>query len=341
MGTYTCNVGDTVEFFLGNYPLGRADATDGILDVETDLPNGVVVMRLLEGIDSAEDGFITIPDGFNALDNVTAAPGDTDFEKEVNAAGITLEDETVVAENHAEGLLEVYLAGKTFHIEEETFGTTISFNTNLTEINVGAVAVPIGTYTAPISSGIVELHSGGLQVPDLGFITLTEKTEHYLLFTYNTDQTVKFYFDEPIAILVSKGYTPLTEEILSGEILYHVEAEYDNGDSSPKTGDLYSSMTLANGTLTRKEVWVNAANPEDTASDSFTVSYEIIDGEIRIDVPAMDGDPAMYIWWTLTSESVDSWTINDLEDLGKDGEIDDGNQDTYYLTKPDGFPASL
>ncbi len=348
MGTYTCNEGDTVEFFLGKFSIGSADAAEGILDTDllsADDTADTDLLQLLQGIDDESDGVITIPEDFTALDilvDLNVSLGDSDFETIIASdTNITLEDEKTAVDNHAENLLQAYLGGKTLYIaEDSTTFESASFDTNLTEMNLTNLI----TDTSEMIT--LTLQNGGLQVTGLGFLTLTEETEDYLLFTYNTDQTVKFYFDEAVANAVYQGIIPMTEAMLSGKTFYFTEAEYDNGDTNPKTGDLYTKLTFANGTVTVKDIWESATSAE-TGEMTNTAPYQLVEGKLKVDLSGMvypDEAPEGYLWLELVDVTGEYWYLLGQDDANKDGVIDNPSLfdgETWYLTKPAGFPTAL
>jgi len=131
----------------------------------------------------------------------------------------------------------------------------------------------------------------------------------------------------------------ITEAMLNGKTFYHYEEDTNYDNVVLET--IHATMTLSANTLARTEFIevYEGGVVVDSFTDSFTVPYEIIDGKIRIDVPAMDGDPAAYIWWTLTSEDTDSWTLIDQEDENKDGSIEYTDNVTLYLSEPTWWPA--
>jgi hypothetical protein len=93
-GQFTCNEGDTVTFMIGKYVLGTTNAVEGVITPVTLYPDDAVaatdVMQLLQSIDNPDDGTITIPSDFDALDDVEVKPGDQGFDDEVEKTGIEL-----------------------------------------------------------------------------------------------------------------------------------------------------------------------------------------------------------------------------------------------------------
>ncbi|EIF50040.1 hypothetical protein [Sulfurovum sp. AR] len=338
-GTFTCQATDNnVTFSIGAYVIGSSTSTSGIVtpyNITADDTAAVDVAQLLQTLDDDGDGVITIPDGYTALDDVNATPGEIDFESEVEAAltveagaTVILVDGNTAQDSMDENRILALLGGKTVYLaEENNYVDKWVFDANLTEVTMTytAGAAADGTsYTTALT-----LENGWLSLSNSGHIELVEETADYLLFnhTANTVTTpMKFYFDEVTAKAVFGGYIVITEEKLSGKTFYSYEfdAQYNE--------EIYAKMTFSNGTVTRTEV-INGGAPE-----TITVSYEIIDGKIRADVPAMDGDPSEYAWVTLLSETADSWIILDEGDNYQDGTIDWSSETTLYLTKPDTYP---
>ncbi len=114
----------------------------------------------------------------------------------------------------------------------------------------------------------------------------------------------------------------ITQSMLDGQTFYTYEYNPTYQE------EIYAKFTFSAGTLTRTEI-ING-----TLAGTMTPSYEIIEGKIRVDVPAMDADPAMYMVINLVSEGTDSWTVYDGEDQDRDGTVDIGQQDTWYLSQP-------
>lgn len=99
--------------------------------------------------------------------------------------------------------------------------------------------------------------------------------------------------------------------------------------------EIYSKIILSAGVAIITDV-INYSAPV-----TYTLVYVIIDGKIRIDVPAIETDPSEYTWVTLLSETANSWTVFSQDDWYKDGSIDSEGTDTLYFSKPAYFPASL
>jgi len=136
-GEYTCNVGDTVEFSLGGYVLGSVTATSGIVTPMSLYPNDLEaatdVLQLLQTLDSGEDGTITIPDNFSALDDVETQPGNADFDSDME---YELGEALVSEDDAQEHMLKTLLAGKTLYTTIwDDMGTmeSWSFNSDMTQ----------------------------------------------------------------------------------------------------------------------------------------------------------------------------------------------------------------
>jgi len=86
-GEFTCNDGDFVAFFVGEYELGNYQVSEQRGPSRIVSPYNIQggdasidVAQLLQTLDDPSDGVIKIPTNFTALDNVTVKPGDTDFD---------------------------------------------------------------------------------------------------------------------------------------------------------------------------------------------------------------------------------------------------------------------
>jgi len=143
-GEYTCKEGDTVSFFAGKYKIGSTTASTGITTPYSlypeDVQSAVNVAQLLQTLDSDGDGVITIPAGYNALDNVVSAPTADDFENVVESTmGQTLVSEEVASTNMNDNIaqqaptinLKSLLGGKTFYIDDDD---KIVFNAEVTSL---------------------------------------------------------------------------------------------------------------------------------------------------------------------------------------------------------------
>ena len=340
MGEYTCLEGDTVEFSLGGYILGSATASSGIVtpeDIQPDNADAALnVAQLLQSLDSdPTDDIISIDANFTALDDVNITLDDENFDTlivdVIDVPLVTEED----AQNHLdEAVLTVLLAGNTFYVADDVDIERIVINADVTSATFEIIA---GENTGYTSTDTLLIEGEKLIINGVDYIVLAEETNDYLLFNHFSDGTpdgqVKLYSDQAAAQAYYDSLQPepttITQSMLDGKTFYHYENEVQYSE------EIYAKMTLSGGVLTRTEV-INGAAP-----DTFTVPYTIIEGKVRIDVPAMEGDPAEYIWWTLLSETADSWTLKDEDDQNQDGSIEFTNTLTLYLSKPADYPASL
>jgi hypothetical protein len=366
LGEYTCNVGDTVTFSVGAYVIGSTTASEGIVTPETLYPEDEVaalnVAQLLQTLDDgSSEGIIVIPDGFNALDDLNTTPDDDiNFEDDVELAlEDTLVDEDTAAAHLQETELMLLLSGKTFYIVGSDYVDDLVINTDVTSATWTTIIGEIGdtgTDTLEImtteGSLITKLKViPGEQGEDPFHLVLNEElsTDDYLLFDMDeSEEQIRFYFEQADAEAYFEGYILVTEEMLSGKTFYDVEEEYDDWQNPETvTGYLYASMTFSNGTFTRAELWVNATDPLDTESWNFDLPYELIGGKIRIDASTVpDPDPEAqegYIWLTLISESSDEWNLLKEDDADKDGtiDVDSSGTATWLLSEPVDFPDSL
>ncbi len=129
LGKFTCNSGDTVNFYLGKYEIGSSTVTSTVTPYSL-YPNNVDaainVAQLLQTIDDASDGSIVIPNGYSDLDNVTTNPTDSSFDSDISSAiGLPLVNEEAAAQHLnltlglptvEEGFTDEWLNGKTLYL---------------------------------------------------------------------------------------------------------------------------------------------------------------------------------------------------------------------------------
>jgi hypothetical protein len=137
-GEFICNVGDSVEFLLGDYVLGNTTASVGMVTVMILYPDNITalinVLQLLQTLDDWTDGTITIPDDFSDLDDVNVSPTDSSFDSIIEEElGQPLVPEEVAQEH----MLNTLLAGKTLYTTiYDQMGTleSWSFNSDMAEV---------------------------------------------------------------------------------------------------------------------------------------------------------------------------------------------------------------
>ena len=236
-GEYTCNVGDTVEFSLGGYVLGSVTATSGIVTPMSLYPNDLAaatdVLQLLQTLDSGEDGTITIPDNFSALDGIETRPGGADFDDVMEAE---LDKPFVSEEDAQEHMLKTLLAGKVLYTTIwDDMGTmeSWSFNDDMTVASwtemVGGDAY--GTMSIDDITGLtmtVSCTSDSDQPceQESTIIEVKETFPDYLIVEVrggelgNEIETLRLYFDEAKARAYLLEITPDLVTLLAGKTLY-------------------------------------------------------------------------------------------------------------------------
>jgi len=243
-GEYTCNVGDTVEFSLGGYVLGSVNATSGVVTPMALYPDNLEaatnVLQLLQTLDSGEDGTITIPDNFSALDDVTTPPSDPTFddvmEEELGEALV----EEGAAQTH---MLKTLLAGKTLYTTIwDDIGTleSWSFNEDLTSSTwtelVGGSATGTGTLSADGMILTFTCTSDSEQVCETEPTTIEVKEilADYLVLEVRGGELgteieiLRLYFDEAKAraYLLAGPATVDLAALLGGKTFYNVGDDY-------------------------------------------------------------------------------------------------------------------
>jgi hypothetical protein len=157
-------------------------------------------------LDSDGDGVITIPAGYNALDNVVSAPTADDFENVVESTmGQTLVSEEVASANMNENIaqkaptidLKSLLGGKTFYNDGDN---KIVFNAEVTSL----------TYTDDEGSGAKTVSIDGNKLifadntngdEDGGYALFVGQTSDYLIFAAykpdgSYDREKRIFYDE-------------------------------------------------------------------------------------------------------------------------------------------------
>ncbi|EIF50042.1 hypothetical protein [Sulfurovum sp. AR] len=148
-------------------------------------------------------------------------------------------------------------------------------------------------------------------------------------------QTVDVTFTEDTSVPTPVPTLEITEALLSGKTFY--EQDYETDQNNVKIADIYGEMTLANGVLTRTEVYVDVNTGAETV-DKFTLNYIIVGGKIKVDLTVFNEG---YGQFTLNAESTDAWDLTMEDDRNpQDGVIDAGSArpTTWYLSKPVNYP---
>jgi len=205
-GEYTCNEGDTVEFSLGEYILGSATASSGIVTPVTLYPEdadaALNVAQLLQTLDSdSDDGIITIPEDFSDLDDVAVTPEDDAFdetmEEELDEPLVSEEDAQEHMDEALSSNLTALLSGKTLYttiynqmgtLESWTFNESIT--TSVWKELVGGTET--GTGSVMINSMTITFTAE----EESATVVVTEILEDYMLVIINGGEAQRLYFDE-------------------------------------------------------------------------------------------------------------------------------------------------
>ena len=148
-GEFTCNEGNLVEFSIGSYVIGSDHAYNDPIKTPYDMGLGsteaaINLAQLLQTIDSPEDGLITIPENFTALNGVSIKLDDPDFDALMaDALNVGSLVDEAVAEAHLDetvgnsttpvdtAALESFVSGKLISVEgelEATFDSNGSYS---------------------------------------------------------------------------------------------------------------------------------------------------------------------------------------------------------------------
>ena len=226
-GEYTCNEGDTVEFSLGEYVLGSATASSGIVTPVTLYPEdadaALNVAQLLQTLDSdSDDGIISIPEDFSDLDEVEVTPEDDAFdetmEEELDEPLVSEEDAQEHMDEALSSNLTALLSGKTlYHVEKG------DFYLDRLVINEGATSIrwtilissdddPVGT----TGTASITIEGDKITFPDEEgeYLQFVEATEDYILWrgegdageerSYFSEEKARAYLDAFSSVIPTK-----------------------------------------------------------------------------------------------------------------------------------------
>jgi hypothetical protein len=122
-GSFTCNTGDEVEFFVGEYSLGKVAMKAGVTTpyslYPADVTAAVNVARILQTIDATTGGTIVIPNAFTGLNAVT---GTTPDAGNFNAIVVPELPDFVTAAVATEHMVNSLLGGSQWHVVETISG---------------------------------------------------------------------------------------------------------------------------------------------------------------------------------------------------------------------------
>ncbi len=318
-GAFTFDVGSGCEFYLGNMKLKTVDKSklkDGIKIQETDINKIRVLLSLDSDGDPSNGISIDMDLVKKALSdkNFTSFPvGNTMYEELLNAlsnAGAT----DVSASNATKHLFGSLLAGKTFYTKEIgsiTSVATYSFDKNLT------------TLTVKDSKGERNLH---IDINDKGELTIpiySENNHASLVISDISDEYIELknvYNDGKFKLFTDKSKADkeyvktaltLTPDMLNGKTVYYSYTE--------KGAKFYGKATFTTDSISGVEI-----KKSDGSKENFSGSYRI-----ENNILYFEGDDSGVI---LINKNPNSWTIM------WNG---DGTQETWYFSKPAGFPADL
>lgn len=359
-GSFTFEYGSGCTFYLGDMELRGVDSNllfDGnnvyetdvniarilqSLDSDGDASNGITIdAEIIEAI--AEAGITTLPDTVEEL----AA-----LEEVLIANELTLVSIDDAQDHLDETVIQLLLAGNTFYavgqdVNDATdiWGGAATFNADLTEITF------IETYGGNGETEIMSISLDGDRLifgddSDGSYTTIGENKGDYIEVTDHysdgtIERNIRFYFDQAKAeaylesittsVILPSDSIAITEAMLSGKTFYDTFTEdFSNGAST-----CYASMTISASLGTRHEICYDSEGLQ-TFDDSFTFPFVLIDGKLRAE------DTNSYNWYTLIAEDGTAWYMINDDDDGKDGTLDSlGEQNTWYLSKPEGFPESL
>lgn len=230
-GEFTCNIGDSVEFFIGKYSLGTlSEVTATTLPVSPytlypdNLEAAIDVAQLLQTIDDPnDDGVITITTNYSALDNVTVKPGDNGFDTDVdltNALGSALEDPEVAQANIYSDATAELLAGKTVYTtlpdDDMIFGVKFTFSDDLTKVTWrNLMSGETGTESITVNDGTITINIPNEPDKIISNVTLDANAATYYLATID-GTTCKLYFNETT-------FTQNTVTTMDVDVVYYAQ----------------------------------------------------------------------------------------------------------------------
>jgi len=351
-GEFTFEVGVSCTFYLGDIEL-RSVGTELLADGGEVQETDIEIARILQSLDSdgnPDNGITINAEIVAAIEaaGITKLP-DTVAEMDEMLAIVETAGGTIVSEEDAAGhMLTTLLAGQTFYVVDEAEDgskqvTKLTFNEDLTSIE--AISPEMTENWAITIEGSRLTFNGDT---DGSYTIITaDSANDYIMFTdYNSDGSLdgmghRLYSDKAdaeayFATLGGGSSAPspaiaMTEAMLSGKTFYDTFTE-DGQDGST----CYANMNFSATSGTRHEICYAPDGTTVRTDETFTFPIALIDGKMRVD----GGNE--WKWFTLTSEDATAWYMINDDDIGKDGTIDQaGEHNTWFLSKPSGFPASL
>lgn len=249
-GEFTCNIGDSVEFFIGKYSLGTlSEVTATALPVSPytiypdDVEAAIDVAQLLQTIDDPnDDGVITITENYSALDNVTVKPGDNGFDTDVdltNALGSALEDPEVAQANIYSDATAELLAGKTVYTtlpdDDMIFGVKLTFNDDLTKVTwKNLMSGKSGTETITVNDGTITINIPNDPNKIISNVTLDANAATYYLATID-GTPCKLYFNETT-------FTQNTVTMMDVDVVYYAQLANTGNYGYKVTGNISGAL---------------------------------------------------------------------------------------------------
>jgi hypothetical protein len=360
-GEFTCNEGERVSFYLGKYALGSASVSEGSVDTLriADLglsPEAVTdVRQVLQTLDSDEDGVIEIPEDFDALDEVTVAPGAENFDETMEEAlGESLVSEEEADAHANAAYLTHLLANQTFYIYDREIAT-LSFSEKeiLWEALFSTEKDEPTPYTIE-NNEIVTTDEGEevrltLEAEDANSLTFVAGEERMVL--YKTLEAFQSYLatlvpedgikidksdDSQNSNVIDDGFelTSLKTTIEEENIVIEVHAKgsiIDALKTTPRDGfsnilwisisNDYEYGLGANGDYLTKDHWINGEFHEGTQVDNYT-SELLADGGVKVTLPLseLSDEIRAFGYLNITAEIADDHNDDAGTDESRDEE---------------------
>ncbi len=354
-GSFTFEVGASCTFYLGDIELRGVDA-ELLVDGESVYETNVKIARILQSLDSdgnpdngitidpvtvqalADEGITSLPTTGAEMDEmlqVIEDNGGTYVSEDDAQAHLDQVEEEAIAEGTIpapSATLEQAVVGRTiFGACEDGYVEEMLFGTDGVIHGIGSMGGVEGTETFEMNYRIdgdvlytVEPEDGEEDAHKFSGAGSTSVS-----FLETGGDTTTFYYSRADAIANPQAecggededggsFEGITESMLTGKTFY--EAFPDGNDVQ-----CYAKMTLSlSEGGTRHEICYNADDSL-RSDETFTFDVALVDGKIEV----VNGEKR----FKLISESSSAWQVID--------ELDNDGTETWYLSKPSGFPDSL
>jgi hypothetical protein len=338
-GEFTCNVGDSVTFYIGKYEIGSAETSSGSVDTMRIADLGVDgdaavtdIRQVLQTInDQSGDGVIVIPEGFSDLDDLNTTPGSAGFEAAVELElDEELIDEATANKNADEAYQKYLLAGKTFYFVSHAKATPA-----VIEVRFNEALSQASYFKDSILTSENELDLNGSQITQHGDATIVFTTEEKVGYIavhaekngyqfdakmYRKKSDAQAQYDEETAT------TSLTEAMLEEKVFY--KTRDDDGKK------IYQVAKYDFPNVEKIEKYECPCSEEHGwITESYMQTIGIEDGKLKI---TTNHHGVYYI--SLHEVNGEVWNVFYEGDTNSDGMIDQRGSGVWHTVKPEDFP---